>query len=104
MRTTPGSKSLAPGDDLSKGQYFVKTEKSKPINLLFAALFDLIICFITKMGLFVPSGAAGRNLDAIFAKKVPKIKDDLRKKPLVCAEILAYLVGLYTVLPSRTQL
>ena len=34
----------AAGDGLSQGQYFVKTNKSPPINLLFAALIDLIIC------------------------------------------------------------
>ena len=43
------------------------------------------------MGLFVPSGAAGRNLDALFAKKVPKIKDNKCEKWLVGAKILAYL-------------
>ena len=68
-----------------KGPYFVKTDESLPINLLFAALFDQIICRTTKNGVFVPSGAAGRNLDAIFAKKVPKIKDNEREKWLVGA-------------------
>ena len=34
--------------------------ESSPISLLFAVLLDLIICRTTKMGLFVPSRAAGR--------------------------------------------
>ena len=44
----------APGNDLSRGRYFVETNKSPPINLLFTALFDLIICHTTKMGLLIP--------------------------------------------------
>ena len=79
----------APGDDLS--QYLVLNNKSPQINLLFAALFDLIICRTTKMGLFIPSASECRDLDAIFAKKVPKIKDDKNDKWLLGAEILAYL-------------
>ena len=57
----------APGDDLSKGQYFFETADSPAINLLFAALFDLIICRTTKMGLFVPCPPEGCTLDAVFA-------------------------------------
>jgi len=79
----------APGDDLSKGPYFVGTPTSPEINLLFAALFDLIICRTTKMGLFIP--APNRNIDAIFADKVPQIHDDEVQKWLVGADILAYL-------------
>ena len=81
----------APGDDHSQGQYFVGNNKSPPINLLFAALFDLIVFRTTKIGLFVPCAREGRDLDAIFAKKVPKVKDDEREKWLVGAKILAYL-------------
>ena len=43
------------------------------------------------MGLFVPCGAKGRNFDAIFAEKVPKIKKNENQKWLVGAEILAHL-------------
>ena len=43
------------------------------------------------MGLFIPSASECRDLDAIFAKKVPKIKDDKNDKWLLGAEILAYL-------------
>ena len=71
---------VTPGDNVSNGQYFVEADKSPPINLLFAALFDLIICRATKMGLFLPSAVEGRNLDTIFAKKVsnlnPKVKNE----------------------------
>ena len=67
------------------------TNKSSLINLLFAALFDLIIYRTTKVGLFIPSAGEGCDLDAIFANKVPKIKDDKNDKWLVGAEILAYL-------------
>ena len=43
------------------------------------------------MGLLIPSASEGRDLDAIFADKVPKIKDDENDKWIVGAEILAYL-------------
>jgi hypothetical protein len=79
----------SPGDDLSKAPYFVETNGSPDLNLLFAALFDLIICRGTKMGLFVPS--SHRNLDTIFADKVPQIHDDEVPTWLVSADILAYL-------------
>ena len=68
----------SPGDDLSQGSYFVESNKSPPINLLFAALFDLIICCTTKVGTLIPCAVEGRDLNAIFAEKVPKVKDDER--------------------------
>ena len=43
------------------------------------------------MGLLGPSGAEGRNLDFIFAEKIPKTKDNEYDKCLVGADILAYL-------------
>ena len=46
------------------------------------------------MGLLIPSASEGRDLDAIFTNKVPKIKDDENDKWLVGAEILAYLKNL----------
>ena len=52
---------------LSQMQYFVETNKSPPINLLFAALFDLIIFCTTKIGLLIPCAREGRDLDGIFA-------------------------------------
>ena len=68
----------APGNDLSQGPYIVETNKSPPINLLFAAGFDLIICCTTKVGTLIPCAVEGRDLNAIFAEKVPKVKDDER--------------------------
>ena len=87
-----GSDIDAPGDDHSQGQYFVEiNKKSPPINLLFAALFDLVICRTMKMGLHIPCTGEGRDSDAIFDEKVPKAKDDERKIWLVGAKIVAYL-------------
>ena len=62
------------------------TDKSRVINLLFAALFDLIIFRSIKMNLLLPSAAEGLTLHAIFSEKVPKIKDDKREKWLVGAK------------------
>ena len=49
----------APGDDLSKGPSFVLTDKSPAIKLLFAGLFNLIICHCcsAKMSLHITSAA-----------------------------------------------
>ena len=54
-------------------------------TLLFAALSDLIICRTTKVGLLIPCAVEGHDVDAILAEKVPKVKDDKRKKWLVGA-------------------
>ena len=78
LGTNRGCNIDAPGDDVSQGQYFVEAQESQPINLLFAALFDLIIYRTTKVGLFIPSAGEGCDLDAIFAENVPHVKDDLK--------------------------
>ena len=43
-----------------------------------------MICSTATMGLLIPCALEVRDLDAIFAKKVPKVKDDKREKWLVC--------------------
>ena len=77
------------GNDFSQGQYFVETNKSPPINLLFAALFDLIICRTNGPSDSLRRACAveGHDVEAIFAKKVPNLnpKDDKSKKWLVGA-------------------
>ena len=68
----------APGQDLSKGQYVVKTNKSPQINLFFAALFDLIICRTTKMGLLIPCAIEGHyvamRFESHFKSSFGKVK------------------------------
>ena len=93
----------SPGDDGSRGQYFVETNKSPPINLNLEALFDLIICRTTTTGLLIPCTVEGHELNAIFAQKVPKVKDDQREILLVGTEILPTSGISDTVLPSRRQ-
>ena len=71
---------------LSEGQYFVKTNKSPPIILLFAALFHLIICCTTQSDEDVPSYfLQSHEVEAIFAKKVPRVKGNKSQKWLVGA-------------------
>ena len=81
-----------PGDDLRTAPYYTKTADSPVINLLFAALYDLIICRITKMSSLAPG--PGRTLQTIFQEKIPKIQPAdprEREKFVVGPELIAYL-------------
>lgn len=81
-----------PGDDLRKSPYFTKTNDSPIFNQLFAALYDLILCRITKMSSLAPS--PGRDIDAIFQEKIPKINPEdetERERFLISPELIAYL-------------
>ena len=71
------------------------------------ALFDLLICSTMKMGLLIPCAGDGRDLDAIFAEKVPKGKGRRARDTTtqyyesvvwrVGTEILAYLKPEYLI-------
>ena len=81
-----------PGYDLRVALYYTKTNESPILNQLFAALYDLILCRITKMSSLAPS--PGRTLDAIFDEKIPKINpadEKEREKFVVSPELIAYL-------------
>lgn len=57
--------------DLRAAPYFTKTDQCPIMNQLFAGLYDLILCRITKMRDLAP--APGRTLQDIFQAKIPKI-------------------------------
>ena len=81
-----------PGDDLRAAPYYTKTNESPVFNQLFAALYDLILCRITKMSSLAPS--PGRTLEAIFQEKIPKINpadETERAKFVISPELIAYL-------------
>ena len=83
----------APGDDLSKGQHFQVCRDRQIFadqpSIRCPVRHDYLPHY--EDGPPRSSDAEGRNLDAIFAEKIPKIKDEMNDKWLVGAEILAYL-------------
>jgi hypothetical protein len=92
-------------DDLSKPPFYNKAQASPVINVLFAALWDLILCRITKMSYLAPS--QGRSLKDIFDDKIPAISgvdaDDANatEKHLVSPELMAYLKWLIYTAPFK---
>ena len=63
------------GGDLFEGPYFVLTDKSPAINLLFTALFDLIICSRTKRNLLImvfPLLLKVATLKPYFPRRFPR--------------------------------
>ena len=78
--------------ELRAAQYFVKTDDCPKMNQLFAGLYDLILCRITKMNFLAP--APGRTLQEIFQAKIPKIDPQdatEREKMIIGPELIAYL-------------
>jgi len=100
-----GSDDTTWNDDLSRPPFYDKTQASPVINVLFAALWDLILCRITKMSYLAPS--AGRGIKDIFDEKIPAISgvdaDDANatEKHLVSPELMAYLKWLIYTAPFK---
>ena len=59
----------AGADDLTKRPFHSNRSQNPAMNLLFAALYDLIFSTITRFGYLVPDGK-GRTVDHIFEEKV----------------------------------
>jgi hypothetical protein len=100
-----GDDDVAWNDDLRKPPFYDKTRPSPTFNLLFAALWDLILCSMTKMSNFAPTG--GRSLHDIFDQKIPAVEgaeeDDvnIKEKNLVSPELIAYLKWLIYTAPFK---
>ena len=62
-------------DDLHNQPFYDPTRASSSFNLLFAAIWGLILTRITKMGILAPDGV-NRNLKDIFDMKMPAFSDD----------------------------
>ena len=62
-------------DDLRNPQFYDKGRASPTFNQLFAALWDLLLTSITKMGIFAPE-ACGRSLEDVFNMKMPAFAAD----------------------------
>jgi hypothetical protein len=63
------------------------------MNQLFAGLYDLILCRMTKMNFLAPA-TPGRTLQEIFQAKIPKIDPQdatEREKFIIGPELIAYL-------------
>jgi hypothetical protein len=64
------------------------------MNQLFAGLYDLIVCRITKIMMNFLAPAPGCTLQEIFQAKIPKIDPQdatEREKLIIGAELIAYL-------------
>ena len=59
----------AGADDLTKRPFHSNRSQNPAMNLLFAALYDLIFSTVTRFGYLVPDGK-GRTIDQIFEEKV----------------------------------
>jgi hypothetical protein len=98
---------LSHGNNLSKALYQgTLCSSGSPdalplIKLLFAGFSDLIIGHITQMGLLVPNAAQGRNLDQIFAHRLPKIRETGETRYLIGAKIIAYCKCLIYIAPFK---
>ena len=82
---------------------------SPTFNLLFAALWDLILPDITKMGIFAPE--AGRSIEDVFNMKMPAFADDedavaeiSGERHLVSPEIIAFVKWLIYTAAFKEQL
>ena len=61
-------------DDLRNPPFYDPGRTSPTFNMLFAALWDLILPRITKMGIFAPE--AGSSIKDVFNMKMPACADD----------------------------
>ena len=61
--------------DLRNPPFYDPTRASSTCNLLFAALWNLVLTSITKMGMLAPDGVS-RCLKDIFDMKMPAFPDD----------------------------
>ena len=66
----PGHHSAPVDDDLRRAPYYTEHRASPVFNLLFAAMYDLILCRIPKMGLLVPG--QGRTVADVLEERIPK--------------------------------
>ena len=69
-----GAEDDAVNDNLRNRPFYDRGRTSPAFNLLFAALWDLILPRITKMGIFAPE--AGSSIEDVFNMKAPALADD----------------------------
>ena len=92
-------------DDLNQPPFYNKAQASPVIIVIFAGLWDLILCRITKMSYLAPS--AGSSIKDISEEKIPAISrvdaDDANatEKHLVRPELMAYLKWLIYTAPFK---
>ena len=92
-------------DDLTRPPFYDKDQASPVNNVLFAALWDLILCSINKMSYLAPS--AGLSIKDIFDEKIPAISGvdagdaNATEKHLVSPELMAYLKWLIYTAPFK---
>ena len=97
----PGQHKAPFDDDLRQAPYYKEHSESPVFNQLFAALYDLILCRIPKMGLLSPG--SGRSIANIFDEKIPNYgENDGDERYLVGPELIAYLQWLIYTSPFKS--
>jgi hypothetical protein len=87
-------------DDLRKAPYYTENSESPVFNQLFAALYDLILCRIPKMGILAPG--SGRSIADVFEEKIPDYESIEGERYLVSPELIAYLQWLIYSAPFKS--
>ena len=87
-------------DDPRLAPYYTDHDQSPGFDQLFAAMYDLILCRIPKMGLIAPN--PGRSIADIFEEKIPNYSDIAwEERHLVGPELTAYLQWLIYSAPFQ---
>ena len=96
----PGHHSAPVTDDPRRAPDYVENGASPVFNQLFAALYDLILCRIPKMGILAPD--SGRSITDIFEEKMPDYENIGNERYLVSPELIAYLQWLIYSAPFKS--
>ena len=92
-------------DDPRRAQYEsndAEHDESPFFNQLFAAMYDLILCSIPKLGLL--TSTPGRSIAEIFEEEIPNFgENDWEERYLVSPELIAYLQWLIYSAQYKSQ-
>ena len=98
----PGFDEAPVNDDPRQAQYYTNHDQSPHFNQLFAAMYDLILCSIPKMGLIAPNH--GRSIVDVFDETIPNYGDSAgEERHLVGPELIVYLQWLIYSAPFKSQ-
>ena len=101
----PGFHEAPVNDNTRQAPYYTNHDKSPHFNQLFAAMYDLILCSIPKMGLIAPN--PGRSIVEVFDETIPHYGDSAgtagEERHLVGPELIVYLQWLIYSAPFKSQ-
>ena len=98
----PGFLKAPVNDDPRQAPYYIDHDQSPYFNKLFAAMYDLVLCRIPKMGLIAPN--PGCSIANVFEEKIPNYGDSAgEERQLVGPGLIAYLQWLLYRAPFKSQ-